>query len=116
MMSKLQRRQFLIAASALLATSLARAQGYPSKPIRMLVGFPPGGGLDFTTRLIAPHLSEGLGQPIIVENRAGAAGGIAAGGGGGAAPGGAAAVCGKNPPPGASGQHDGKSSPSSREG
>jgi len=79
MMSKLQRRQFLIAASALLATSLARAQGYPSKPIRMLVGFPPGGGLDFTTRLIAPHLSEGLGQPIIVENRAGAAGVLAAG-------------------------------------
>jgi len=79
MMSKLQRRQFLIAASALLVAPLARAQGYPSKPIRMLVGFPPGGGLDFTTRLIAPHLSEGLGRPIIVENRAGAAGVLAAG-------------------------------------
>src|SRR2546426_7955657 len=108
MMSKLQRRQFLIAASALLATSLARAQGYPSKPIRMLVGFPPGGGLDFTTRLIAPHLSEGLGQPIIVENRAGAAGGLAAGEGGGSAPGGGTPVVAKNSPPAACAQHIGQ--------
>jgi len=55
----------------------AFAQSYPSKPIKILVGFPPGGGLDFTTRLLAPYLSEALGQTIVVENKAGAAGVLA---------------------------------------
>jgi tripartite-type tricarboxylate transporter receptor subunit TctC len=53
------------------------AEPYPNRPIKILVPFPPGGGVDFTTRLIAPKLSEDLRQQIIVENKAGAAGVIA---------------------------------------
>ena len=64
----------IVAMLALLASTLAGAQAFPSKPVKMLVGFPPGGGLDFTTRLIAQHMAEGLGQPVVVENRPGAAG------------------------------------------
>jgi tripartite-type tricarboxylate transporter receptor subunit TctC len=64
-----------LAAGAFSAAALAQA--YPSKPVRMLVGFPPGGGLDFTTRLLAPGMSEVLGQPIVIENKAGAAGVLA---------------------------------------
>ncbi|MBX9750677.1 MAG: twin-arginine translocation pathway signal protein [Roseococcus sp.] len=58
----------------------ARAQGaWPNRPIRAIVSFPPGGAIDTTTRLIAPYLSESLGQPIVIENRTGATGTIAAG-------------------------------------
>jgi len=60
-----------------LVASLAFAQSYPVKPIHVLVGFTPGGVADVTIRLLAPQLSEMLGQPIIVENRAGASGTIA---------------------------------------
>ncbi len=66
----------LIAALATLA-STATAQDYPSKPIKILVGFAAGGGTDVTARVLAPRLSERLGQPIIIENRPGAAGNIA---------------------------------------
>jgi tripartite-type tricarboxylate transporter receptor subunit TctC len=62
---------FLIAA--------AKAQEYPNKPIRMVVGFPPGGGTDVVARIIAPRLSELLGQSIVIENRPGATGTTAAG-------------------------------------
>jgi len=65
-------------AAALGATSrFARADTYPARPVRVLVGFPPGGIIDITARLIGPWLSERLGQQFAVENRAGASSNIA---------------------------------------
>jgi tripartite-type tricarboxylate transporter receptor subunit TctC len=56
----------------------AAAQEYPSRPVRMLVGYAPGGGMDTIARVIGPRLSQALGQQFIVENRPGASGGVAA--------------------------------------
>ena len=58
-------------------SSWANAQSYPVKPIRLVVGYPPGGSGDFTTRLIADELSKDLGVAVVVENRPGAGGSIA---------------------------------------
>jgi len=69
----MRRRQFLIAAAAAIAPLHARAQApYPSKSINWVVGFPPGGGADGVTRLVASKLSQNIGQPVLVENRPGA--------------------------------------------
>ena len=67
----------LFAIGLLFASTLAFAQ-YPSKPIRFIVGFPPGGSADPTTRIIGQALSEQLGQPLVVENRPGGDSAIAA--------------------------------------
>lgn len=56
----------------------ALAQNYPTKPIRMIVGYAPGGGSDIMGRLIAPYITKALGQPIVVENKPGAAQNVAA--------------------------------------
>ena len=64
---------------ACAVASLAHAQGYPAKPIRYVVGFTAGGASDITSRIIGQKLSEHLGQPVIIDNRAGASGTIAAG-------------------------------------
>lgn len=66
---------------ALAWTGIALAQGpagYPAKPVRVIVGFPPGSAADITARLIGPKLGESLGQQIVVDNRPGAASNIAA--------------------------------------
>src|SRR3989449_6310617 len=59
--------------------AVACAQDYPAKPVRMVVGFPPGGGTDVVARILQPRLSELLGQPIVIDNRPGATGTVAAG-------------------------------------
>jgi len=65
-------------APALLAMAAAAGAQYPAKPIRMIVTYPPGGGADTMARIIAPKLSERLGQQVVVENKAGASGQIGA--------------------------------------
>jgi len=67
----------VLAALAFGITLGAQAQTFPSKPITTVVGFEPGGGTDTTARIIAPALSELLGQQVVVENRSGAGGDIA---------------------------------------
>ncbi|HYC48119.1 MAG TPA: tripartite tricarboxylate transporter substrate-binding protein, partial [Burkholderiales bacterium] len=64
--------------TAVLIPQLAVAQAWPVKPVRIIVPFPPGGGLDFFTRIVAQKLQENVGQQCLVENRSGAGGMIGA--------------------------------------
>jgi len=73
----LPRRRSILLAAVLGLSVTAQAQTFPDKPIRILVGYSAGGGVDTMARLIAPYLTTQLGQQIVVENRAGAAGLIA---------------------------------------
>jgi tripartite-type tricarboxylate transporter receptor subunit TctC len=80
---KLPRRQFLrLAAGAAVLPAVSRialAQSYPSRPVRIIVGFPPGGSIDIVARVIGQWLSDRLGQQFIIENRLGAGGNLATG-------------------------------------
>src|SRR5713226_7063522 len=74
---KLPRRRFLqvvgVAAAGAVLSQHARALDYPTKPIRWIVGYPPGGSADTASRIMAQWLTERLGQPVIIENKPGAA-------------------------------------------
>lgn len=67
---------FLLMAFALAASHTALGQAYPSRPLRLIAPFPPGGGVDTTARIVGQALSEALGQQVIIDNRGGASGRI----------------------------------------
>lgn len=73
-----RRLALAVAACALVAAAPTYAQSYPNKPVRLIVPFPPGGAQDVVARLIAEPLAARLKQPVVVENRAGAAGNLGA--------------------------------------
>jgi len=78
----LGRRGLIVAAAGLAAPSLSRAQGaggWPDRPIRLIVPWPPGGSTDVVARIFQPRLAEVLGRPVIIDNRGGASGAIGAG-------------------------------------
>ncbi len=66
------------ALAAGLAATLAHAQPYPNRPLRMILPYPPGASVDYTARLLGQRMSETLGQPVVIDNRGGAGGVIAA--------------------------------------
>jgi len=72
-------KKIVLGIAAALFSSLVLAQAYPSKPIRMVVAFPPGGPVDIVARLISPKLTDALGQSVVIENVGGGGGNIAAG-------------------------------------
>jgi tripartite-type tricarboxylate transporter receptor subunit TctC len=69
-------RRFLVAAGLVAAAGLAAAQAFPSKPVTIVVPFPPGGLADTVARPVAEAMSRDLGQPVVIENKGGAGGGI----------------------------------------
>ena len=73
----MKRSLIWMAAALWLAAPAAQAQTWPDRPVQLVVGFPPGGGVDIVARQLADKLSVQLGQRVAVENRAGAAGNVA---------------------------------------
>jgi len=71
----MQRATWLLSLLVLAAAG-AHAQSYPTKPIRIVIPYPPGGGTDIVIRAVSGRLSERLGQPVVVDNRGGATGTI----------------------------------------
>lgn len=76
----MKTKQYLTATLCLLCAAFGNAlgQAYPAKPVRMIIGFPPGGGTDIVGRIVAQKLSENIGQQVIADNRGGASGQLAA--------------------------------------
>lgn len=70
--------RMMLAVAAIALGGTVGAQNFPNRPVTLTVGFAPGGGADTAARFIAQKLAESIGQPVIVENRAGAGGNIAA--------------------------------------
>ncbi len=77
-MCVIARRALAVVLLAIASIAVAWAQGYPDRPLRLVVGFPPGGSGDFLARIIADELNREVGQPVVVDNRPGAASNIAA--------------------------------------
>jgi len=75
-MFQVRRRQLLIGTAAFFISAASFAQPYPSKPIRFIVPWGPGSGPDVTSRIVGAEMSAALGQPIVIENRAGAGGSV----------------------------------------
>ncbi|WIY53177.1 tripartite tricarboxylate transporter substrate binding protein [Devosia sp. YIM 151766] len=74
----LHTKLMVVPALVILTAIPAMAQDYPTRPVTLMVGFEPGGSSDILARVLAPHLTEFLGQPIVIENRPGANGAVAA--------------------------------------
>ena len=74
----MMRRWFVLLLGALLLPAPSHAQDYPNRPLKIVVGFPAGGGVDTSARIIAQELSKTLGQSVVVENKPGAAGTLGA--------------------------------------
>jgi len=78
-MSPISRRKALVlSGAAIAAPALVQAQAWPARPIRLVVPYPPGGLIDNMARLIAPRLSQELGQPVVIDNKPGAGGNLGA--------------------------------------
>ena len=75
-MTHLTRRSALASLAALAAAPSALAQAYPNRQISLLVPWAPGGSTDILARIVAQHLHQSMGQPVIIENRTGASGNI----------------------------------------
>src|ERR1700676_4103715 len=77
-MQLFRRRSILVACSALMLGGGARAEHYPSRPVKIVVPFPAGGSNDIIARIVAQKLAERNGQPFLIENRGGAGGNLGA--------------------------------------